>query len=301
MGSCGTCQKFKGDGQFCGQTYPLGGKMMKYTPMNEKVGPCREGYVKKKEELVPLSVPATEHSVLLARRCGDCQKYKGPHVRCGEAFSHNGSAAIYYTPYGENAHGCTDEKFVPKKDMMAFAIKVFDEGYIYKPEVQPLTAPIPMKLSDVRAHYKQTTTKKETSNMHAIIRLADSQLNKQIEDFGGLSLDIREALEGMQAEEKKQAAATAAREVMTLLKAGQLVITENVNSINIARRQEKAAKDRIESINRATAYGKETSNFVPLGILTGHLYAHHIENEALRTVPKDWEPKPAEGQPVAAA
>lgn len=126
------------------------------------------------------------------------------------------------------------------------------------------------------------------NDMNAIIRLADSQLNKQIEDFGGLSLDIREALESLQSEERKQAAQTAAKEVLNLLNSANASIEDSVSEINAARRLEKQARNRISEINRARVYGLETNNFVPLGILVGKIQPYQVDNEVLRKVPGDW-------------
>jgi hypothetical protein len=128
---------------------------------------------------------------------------------------------------------------------------------------------------------------------NAIIRLADSQFTKEVADFGGLNVDLREALQDMQAAQKKEAAIAAAKEVMGVLNAAEIVIEENVSEIRSARNTVEAAKTRIADINRAKAYGLETNNFVPLGILVGHVGSHRVENKELLKVPTDWTPKAA--------
>jgi hypothetical protein len=138
-----------------------------------------------------------------------------------------------------------------------------------------------------------TTKKEETTMSNAIIRLADSQFTKEVADFGGLNVDLREALQDMQAAQKKEAAIAAAKEVMGVLNAAEIVIEENVSEIRSARNTVEAAKTRIADINRAKAYGLETNNFVPLGILVGHVGSHRVENKELLKVPTDWTPKAA--------
>lgn len=126
---------------------------------------------------------------------------------------------------------------------------------------------------------------------NAIIRLADSQLNKHIEDFGGLSLDIKDALAELQIKERKESAQAAAREIVDLLKASENSIEHYVREIRSARRMEEAAKKSIEEFNRAKTYGLETNNFIPLGLLTGHVYLHQVDNKDLMKIPEGWKPK----------
>lgn len=131
---------------------------------------------------------------------------------------------------------------------------------------------------------------------NAIIRLADSQLSKQIEDFGGLQLDIREALEEMQKEEQKTAALQAAKEVMQVLKAANNHIEVAVLTIRDARKTEQRAKERITALNKAKAYGKATNNFVPLLVLLGKISEYDVENKELLKIdesklPEGWDKK----------
>jgi hypothetical protein len=132
---------------------------------------------------------------------------------------------------------------------------------------------------------------------NAIIRLADSQFSKEVEDFGGLSIDLKDALEELQTKQKKEAAQSAAQEVMKLLNGASTSIENHVHAIQSARRLEASSKVKIHEINKAKAYGLATNNFVPLGILTGAIFAHHVENKELLKIdesklPEGWDKKP---------
>ena len=71
-------------------------------------------------------------------------------------------------------------------------------------------------------------------------------------------------------------------------------------SIRSYRKAIEAEKARMDNIDRALAYGNETSNFVPLMLALGMAYRPHEfelsrdEFEALSKVPEDWQPKAAE-------
>lgn len=156
--------------------------------------------------------------------------------------------------------------------------------------------------SDQEVVKQKPSTEKETSTMsNAIIRLADSQFNREVVELGGsnigLSQDLKEALLELQAKDRKESATAAAAEVMSLLKAAESKIESEVGTIQHARRMEANAKKRIADINRAKAYGLATNNFVPLGVLVGTIYAHHVSNEDLLKIdesklPEGWDKKP---------
>lgn len=210
--------------------------------------------------------------------CLDCVHFKGVNKDCDNL---GGSIAIVLELK------CGDFK---RKDKV---------GQVLKEVIDSRSREVNEEMKAVnafKATYYVSTPKKEEETMSntAIIRLADSQLNKEIEDFGGLSLDIREALTNLQAEERKQSAQDAAKVVMQYLKDASDRIEDNVDSIRSARRQEEAAKKSIDRINRAKAYGLETNNFVPLGVMLGRIYEHNVDNKDLLKIPEGWEPKKAE-------
>jgi hypothetical protein len=171
-------------------------------------------------------------------------------------------------------------------------VEVKSVGKLLKEKLYGETSHHPYRVV-AEAFESETLHNKETGIMsNAIIRLADSQLNKQIEDFGGLSLDIKDALADLQAQERKESAQAAAKEIVEVLKLANSQIEYQVGFIREARRQEEAAKKKIEAVNRAKAYGLETNNFVPLGVVVGTVYPHQVHNKDLIEVPKDWAPKP---------
>lgn len=267
--NCGTCQKFKGPNEACGQTYDNGLRMVKYTPAAEIVGPCMEGYAPKvnltnPEQLVSEKVQEAKGMTT----CFDCDLFSGKGSRCKDGIH-----------VANNLQFKCDD-FKHKSPFSILVAQYESSPYQFAGEVlKP-------------AYIKTTPQKKETSTMsNAIIRLADSQLNKQIEDFGGLSLDIKDALADLQAQERKESAQAAAKEIVDVLKLSNIQIEYQVGFIRDARRQEEAAKKKIEAVNRAKAYGLETNNFIPLGILVGEIYPHHVHNKDLIEVPKDWQPK----------
>src|SRR5579859_5049907 len=175
---CGTCDKFKGPGKKCGETYEQGGKQHPYNPMNAEVGPCQNGWVEKR-------IILRDHQELLKDIIWK------PKITPGKFEATPNGIGIFFDSSGSMGREMLEE----------------------------LRAANPIKTK-----YYVNSTKKETGNMNAIIRLADSQLNKQIEDFGGLQLNIREALETLQAEEQKQASHAAAKEVMEYLKNANVAV-----------------------------------------------------------------------------
>lgn len=154
--------------------------------------------------------------------------------------------------------------------------------------------------SGIKSFYYTHSLKKESINMNAIIRLADSQLNKDMEEFGALPIDIRTALVTMQEEAKKNAATSAAKEVMQLLENTNKQVEVKVTSIRSYRKLIDSTKTELETIARAKAYGLETSNFIPLSILAGQIRIGDLDNKDLGKVPEDWAPAGTK-LPVASA
>ena len=272
--SCGTCENRKEDGN-CYQS--SSGKGLKVKP--EWGGSCPH-YVKKQHLKID-PTPARKTT------CEDCNYFSGLGKECTDA------SGIH----AANSLELKCESFslkVRKIDISPFQAKTYQKIEIPDTRVQV------QKLQEAQQK-STTTTKKETGNMNAIIRLADSQLNKQIEDFGGLSLDIRGALTELQDAERKESAKAAAKEVMAFLQNTNGAIEFQVKEIRRARRLEETAKKSIEQLTRAKAYGLETNNFIPLGILLGQIGEYSVENKDLLKVPADWQPKKAEVSTEAAA
>lgn len=245
------------------------------------------------------------------QKCGNCANYKGAKINCGQS--------KYMTPQSDT-DTCLGRHFVEKtkslgsqlqryidkypefgivdaRDHLAFSQKIDigkypDLGLGQKIDVETAGFSGFKKL-----YYASPSKLKKENNMsNAIIRLADSQLSKQIEDFGGLQLDIREALEEMQKEEQKTVALQAAKEVMRVLNAANNHIESNVLTMREARKTEQRAKEKIVAINKAKAYGKATNNFVPLSVLLGLVAEYQVENKDLLKIdesklPEGWDKK----------
>jgi len=134
---------------------------------------------------------------------------------------------------------------------------------------------------------------------NAIIRLADSNLNKEITDFGGLSLDLKDALAELQTEERKHASKAAAKEILDTINLADSRIESYVGNIQTLRRNIETSKSNIREVNKAKAYGLATNNFVPLGVLVGTVDQYSVYNKDLLKIdesklPADWDKKPSE-------
>lgn len=136
----------------------------------------------------------------------------------------------------------------------------------------------------------------ERINVEPLVLLADTSARQVYQDLGIAmeGTDFAAELKELQDEDNKERRKNAAKEVLKLFKAKQDSIQREVRNIREYRRQEATAKARLEQLNRAEAYGKETSNFLPLALLTGSLGLGWSGVEpGLLEVPKDWVPKPA--------
>ena len=247
----------------------------------------------------------------LTKKCGTCDKFKSPGEPCGEMYEMQGKQHAYRPAdpaFGPCQNGWVEKKIRLRPPQLVLKSNLCQEIVMPMDSSGSMTQIAKAFLLPETKQYQPykpdstTTTKKETSIMsNAIIRLADSQLNKQIEDFGGLSLDIRGALNELQDAERKESAKQAAQEIVSLLKVASASVEFQVKEIRRARRLEESAKKSIAELARAKAYGLETNNFIPLGVLLGHVYEHNVENKDLLKVPADWQPKKAEVATEAAA
>lgn len=139
----------------------------------------------------------------------------------------------------------------------------------------------------------------ENINVEPLVLLADTSARQVYQDLGVAmeGTDFAIELKELQDEDNKERRKNAAKEVLKLFKAKQETVQREVRNIRDYRRQEAAAKARLEQLNRAEAYGKETNNFLPLALMTGSLgigwrAGSDVETRLLE-VPKDWVPKPA--------
>jgi hypothetical protein len=274
MPTCGECKnRIIG---FCQDEHPDGRKMfMKVEPQELACKSVEFGW----KGFTPLT----------PRNCSTCGYFKGENQPCGwnrlaeiRVQSHMGSKCKHHKPKGQT------------RDDFSFAMKVSDPSFGTGRGVWS------REEAEFQADQFINAGNKETSNMttsNAIIRLADSQLNQEIVDFGGLNVDLANALTEMQAEDRKAAAKDAAKQILDVIKAADQHIEYQVGEIQRHRRQEAAAKKDISEINKAKAYGLATNNFVPLGVLTGSINAHNVLNKDLLKIdesklPAGWDKKP---------
>jgi hypothetical protein len=142
-----------------------------------------------------------------------------------------------------------------------------------------------------------STTEHEVMNQaNAIISLADSTLENEVEDFNGLQEDIKAALGDLQIAERKSIAEKAAKDIMSTIVLANNQIGQQVTNIRSYRKYVADAQTKIAEIKKAKAYGKATNNFVPLAILLGTISEHSVDNKELLKIdesklPEGWDAK----------
>ena len=131
----------------------------------------------------------------------------------------------------------------------------------------------------------------------SLLDLANVKANDDLTNFGSkLPANIRKALEEELADEADVAARSAAKEIVNLLKASEVIADSEVVNIRSLRRRAKVKKANLVQLERAKQYGLETNNFIPLALLCGAAtifeVTHNMEGKAeqLLNIPKDWEP-----------
>jgi hypothetical protein len=199
----------------------------------------------------------------------------------------------YFTGEGKD---CTDPG-----EHTALILKLRCDGFAQKIPPKTVGEILREKIDSYMADSNQQKGRETSIMSNAIIRLADSQFNKEVVELGGsnigLSSDLKEALAELQEKDRKESAKAAATEVMNLLKLAEGHIERKVEVIQNARRQEALAKKEILDFQKARAYGLATNNFVPLAVLTGHIWKGDISNKSLLEIdesklPEGWDKKP---------
>jgi hypothetical protein len=154
---------------------------------------------------------------------------------------------------------------------------------------------------------KQSLKENTVSNMsvkNVLIRLADSQLNQDVAKFGGLPLDITEALKEAQAEQRKAVAKEAAQEIVTLYSRLEARISSGVDDIRRLRAQANSEVHNLQNLSKARAYGEATGNFLPLAKFLGVINSFDADAKLLEIdeskLPVGWDKRDArsaEAQP----
>lgn len=83
------------------------------------------------------------------------------------------------------------------------------------------------------------------------------------DDFGGMSDDLREAIRLEEAEQRKDALAAAAKEIVGLRR--PMLETKNQLRVEMSKLKKRISgiKKRLNEIDRKKQYGVETGNFIP--------------------------------------
>lgn len=140
--------------------------------------------------------------------------------------------------------------------------------------------------------------------LSVLVNLADKQSKNLAAELGVSldGLDFAEELAEIQKEALKEARKEAALKVMDLLRGKNKAIGYFVDELRVLRAKERQLKARIQEVERAEAYAKETNNWLPLALLLpagqGGISAREISSDVdtkLLEIPKDWQPKGSTG------
>jgi len=135
------------------------------------------------------------------------------------------------------------------------------------------------------------------SNIDCLVELADALQKDEFSDqvnTMGMNEEMLLILKEEMARERKEAMAKAVRKIIELNKQADKYKAEMVALIRNARQTEKNAKTKLENIQRATEYGQETGNYLPLVFLLDYKqFTHHDLSEVNKSkfiVPENWAP-----------
>lgn len=289
--ACGNCKCYKGAKIPCGKS--------SYIPQRNTDN-CGGRDFEPKEQAV---------TILLDRTCGNClfrqdgvcktvvgMKYfekvsESQDASSCKKFLRNIPGVVSCGNCNKHIDGNCSSVKVPVESWHGTACKTFNR----KPaELCPEVA------DDFNPYVVNNQVNKETgtmSNATSIIRLADSQFNKEVTDFGGLQLDLKDALVKLQNEERQAAATAAAKEVLSVINDANEHIEFQVGQIQTFRRNIDTAKKDISEINKAKAFGLATNNFVPLAVRLGRVQEYSVTNKDLLKIdesklPEGWDKKP---------
>lgn len=98
--------------------------------------------------------------------------------------------------------------------------------------------------------------------------------------------ELAQALRESYADDRKQAIKDAVLSIKAVVTSAEHCLVVEVNELRQIRSMERARLDNIKNLNRAIAYGRETSNYLPLAYLVTRSPEFHGY-----TVPADWTPK----------
>lgn len=137
-----------------------------------------------------------------------------------------------------------------------------------------------------------STLVKEKSMSNTLIKLADVNLQKELAQVGlTTNAGLKAALEAEIQTRADNANKEAAKEIIKVLESADSSIENNVDLIRYSRSVEKRAKEHIEKVKRAKAYGLSASNFFPLAILLCKMGPHSLTSDQkhLAEIPADFK------------
>jgi anti-sigma28 factor (negative regulator of flagellin synthesis) len=124
-------------------------------------------------------------------------------------------------------------------------------------------------------------------NLNAIFALSEKQGDEfdALLDMGKTGNELHDALRDALTADKKQALAATAKDLVSLIKAGENSLKNSVQAIRTARQTERAHMARVKALEQAIQYGKETMDMKPLVCVITGTHQH--------TVPASWKAKNA--------
>jgi hypothetical protein len=125
-------------------------------------------------------------------------------------------------------------------------------------------------------------------NTATLLRLADKDTDKLVQDFGGLPLDIKEAIIKKQAESRQATVDAAAQEIVNLKQIKEAQLLLNAQRIQALNNEVAAITSQMGVIQDADRFGDSTSNYLPLAKTLNQGTPVGAKSELL-SVPKDWK------------
>lgn len=137
-------------------------------------------------------------------------------------------------------------------------------------------------------------------NTANLLRLADKEVDTLVQSYGGLPVDVKDAIIKKQKEARQATVDGAAQEIVNLKQLKDAFLLTNAQRIQALNNEVAAIQSQLSVVQRADQYGDATSNYLPLarelhqGTPTG-------AKAELITVPKGWEAPAAAAATTAAA
>lgn len=131
-------------------------------------------------------------------------------------------------------------------------------------------------------------------NIATIARLADSNVEQAVTDFGGMGVnaDLAAALASEAQERKAAVVKAAANEILNLSQNADGFIANQAQAKQALLEQIAGINKVCAGVARARQYGAASNNFLPLASAIGLGIPAGTKAE-LKSVPKDWTPTAA--------